>query len=344
MRARLIDVAARAGVAANTASTILNNRPDSWASKETRERVLLAAKELNYRPSKAALGVRLGRFKTIGLVVPDLHNPFYPVLADYLDHAVAAHGYDLILEHSRNDLAAEQHCFESILDRQVDGVALIVSDTELHRPFLSRLALSGPPAVALAAKPDVALPIDSVVSDFSEGFAQAVDHLIALGHRRFAFLCALAKGQDDGGRPELFRSLLGARGIAPENISFVRCEHQIATARDAFRDLLRKTKTKRPTALIALNDLSAIGAMRAAADEKLSVPRDLSVIGVDNIPLGEFLPVSLTTIAQPIKDMVGRTASLLIQRIEGKAAARPSQTVFPTELVVRESTGVPPKK
>lgn len=341
MRARLIDVAARAGVAPNTASTILNNRPDSWASKETRERVLLAAKELNYRPSKAALGVRTGRYNTIGLVVPDLHNPFYPVLADYLDQAIAAHGYDLILEHTRNDLASEQHCFQSILDRQVDGVALIVSDPELHRPFLAGLAKSGPPAVALAAKPDVPLPIDAVVSDFSQGFAQAIDHLIGLGHRRFAFLCALAKGQDDGRRPELFRSLLGAKGIAAEDIFFVRCEHHIASARDAFRDLLRQTKPKRPTALIALNDLSAIGAIRAATDENLGVPRDLSVVGVDNIPLGEYLPVALTTIAQPITEMVACTANLLIERIAGKAPARPSQTTFPTSLVVRESTGAP---
>jgi LacI family transcriptional regulator len=341
MRARLIDVAARAGVAPNTASTILNNRPDSWASKETRARVLQAAHDLNYRPSKAAQAVRLGRNKTIGLVVPDLHNPFYPVLADYLDQAVAADGYELILEHTRNDLSAEQHCFQSILDRQVDGVALIVSDPELHRPFLAGLAVSGPPAVALAAKPGVALPIDSVVSDFSEGFAQAIDHLVGLGHQRFAFLCALARGQDDGKRPELFRSLLGAKGIAPDNISFVRCEHHIASARHAFRDLLRQTEAKRPTALIALNDLSAIGAMRAAADEKLSIPRDLSVIGVDNIPLGEYLPVALTTIAQPIKDMVARTASLLLRRIEGKTAARASQTVFPTQLILRESTSRP---
>lgn len=343
MKARLIDVAARAGVAPNTASTILNNRPDSWASKETRERVLQAAKDLDYRPSKAALGVRLGRYNTIGLVIPDLHNPFYPVLADYLDQAVGAHGYDLILEHTRNDLASEQHCFQSILDRQVDGAALIVSDPDLHREFLAKLAKNGPPAVALAAKPDVPLPIDSVVSDFSEGVAQAVEHLLSLGHQRFAFLCALAKGQDDGKRPELFRTLLGARGIAPENIYVVRCEHEIASAHAAFRKLLRQARTRPPTALIALNDLSAIGAMRAAVEEKMVVPRDLSVIGVDNIPLGEFLPVALTTIAQPIKDMVARTASLLIQRIEKKTIGRPTQTVFPTQLVVRESTARPPR-
>jgi LacI family transcriptional regulator len=343
MRTRLIDVAARAGVAPNTASTILNNRPDSWASKETRERVLLAAKELNYRPSKAALGVRLGRYHTIGLVIPDLHNPFYPVLADYLDQAVKAHGYDLILEHGRNDLASEQHSFESILDRQVDGVALIVSDTELHRPFLTRLAQSGPPAVALAAKPSQSLPLDSVVSDFSPGFAEAVDHLISLGHQRFAFLCALAKGQDDGRRPELFRTLLGAKGIPPENIEFVRCEHHIGSARDAFRTLLRQTKSKRPTALIALNDLSAIGAMRAAAEENVCIPRDLSIIGFDNIPLGEFLPVALTTVSQPIKEMIARTTALLIQRILGKAPAKHEQYIFGTQLVIRESTGRAPK-
>lgn len=342
MRARLIDVAARAGVAPNTASTILNNRPDSWASKETRERVLQAAKELDYRPSKAAQGVRLGRYNTIGLVVPDLHNPFYPVLADFLDQAIETHGYDLIVEHTRNDLASEQHCFQSILDRQVDGVALIVSDPDLHRPYLAKLAAGGLPAVALAAKPDVPLPIDSVLIDFSEGLAQAIAYLIGLGHTRFAFLCALAKGQDDGKRPERFRSLLGAHGIAPENISFVRCEHHIASARDAFREVLRQPRGQRPTALLALNDLSAIGAIRAATDAGLSVPRDLSVVGVDNIPLGEFLPVSLTTIGQPIQAMVARTAELLIARIEGKAAAKPMQTIFPTQLIVRESTARPP--
>jgi len=344
MRARLIDVAARAGVAASTASTILNNRPNSWASKETRERVLLAAKELNFHPNKAALGVRLGHYKTIGLVVPDMRNPFYPVLADYLDQAAAAHGYDLILEHSRNDLASEQHCFESILQRQVDGVALVVSDPELHLPFLAQLAVSGPPAVALAAKSDVVLPIDSVLSDFSEGFAQAVDHLIKLGHKRFAFLCALARGQADGNRPELFRTLLGKKGIKHKDITFLRCEHEVASARKAFRELLQQSKSNRPTALIALNDLSAIGAMRAAVDEKLSLPQDLSVIGVDNIPLGEYLPVALTTIAQPIDAMVKRTVHMLVKRIEGKAAARPSQTVFQTELLVRESTAKAPAR
>lgn len=343
-RTRLVDVAARAGVAPNTASSILNKRSDSWASQATRERVLLAARELNYQPSKAALAVRLGRYHTIGLVVPDLHNPYYPVLADYLEQAAATDGYDLIIENTRNDLANEQRCFRSILDRQVDGAALIISDPELHRPFLAGIAKSGPPIVALAALPEKPLPVDSVVCDFSAGVAQAIDHLVSLGHHRFVFLSALAKGQDDGNRPVLFHKLLDSKGVSPEHLFFVTCEHRIDSARDSFRTFLQQQKSRRPTALIAMNDLSAIAAIRAAGELGLRVPEDLSVIGVDNIPLGEFLPVSLSTISQPIKDMVARASSLLHHRICAPAKAPPSQTIFPTELLIRESTGPAPKE
>lgn len=339
-KTRLIDVAARAGVAPNTASGILNNRSDSWASQETRERVLLAARELNYRPSKAALAVRLGRYYTIGLVVPDLHNPYYPVLADYFEQAASASGYDLIIEDTRNDISIEQRCFQSILNRQVDGAALIISDTELHRPFLAGIAKSGPPVVALAALPQIPLPVDSVVCDFSAGVEQAIDHLVELGHRRFVFLSALAKGQDDGNRPVLFKEFLGRRGVTTNDLFFVTCEHRIESARDSFRAFLLRHRTNCPTALIAMNDLSAIGAIRAACEVGLRVPADLSVVGVDNIPLGEFLPVSLTTISQPIKDMAARAASLLHRRISGPTTPPPSQTIFPTELIIRESTSI----
>ncbi len=118
----------------------------------------------------------------------------------------------------------------------------------------------------------------------------------------------------------------------------MRCEHQIGSARDVFRTLLRQTKANHPTALIALNDLSAIGAMRAAAEEKVSVPHDLSIIGFDNIPLGEYLPVALTTVSQPIPAMIARTAEMLIDRIINKTPSRQIQAIFETKLVIREST------
>lgn len=340
MRVRLIDVAARAGVAANTVSMILNNRPDSWASKETRERVTKAAEELGYKPSKAARGLRLGRFFTVGLVIPDIHNPYYTAFADLLEKAMHADNYDLIIEHCDTSLAQEKHSFESIIERQVDGVALFISDLEYHRTFLESLATRKFPAVALAANTESPLPIDSVLIDFSDGLQQAVEHLVAHGHRRFAFLCALAPDQPDGNRPARFRELIGAHGIPEDHVQFIRCAHDIGSARQAFTDLLRGTpRAHWPTAVIALNDLSAIGAMRASLDEGLRIPKDISIVGVDNIPLGQHLPITLSTIAQPIEDMARRTASLLVQRITGQRPAKPTRTIFPTELIVRESSG-----
>ncbi len=343
MKARLIDVAARAGVAPNTASTILNNRSGSWASKVTRERVLKAADELQYRPSKAAQAVRLGRFNTVGLVVPDLHNPYYPVLADYMKTAFQKRKIDLVLEHTGNEFETEQLVFQTMLDRQVDGAVFYLGDSELHREYLGELAQAGLPVVAFAALTDEPLPVDSVVIDFREGFRQAIDLLVNNGHRRFAFLSALGKGQGDGNRGELFKKLLSEKGIPSEDVNFVSCEHQIGSARDAFLELINETEDRRPTALIAMNDLSAIGAMRAAKEAGLSIPDDLSVVGVDDIPLGAYLPVALTTMAQPIEAMVLEATDLLMKRILKKGKPAATQSVFSTFLKVRESVGMAPE-
>lgn len=342
MRVRLVDVAARAGVAPNTASTILNNRPGSWASAATRERVTAAAAALGYRPSKAARALRLGRHHSIGLVLPDLHNPYYTTFAEHLDRALKTEGYDLVIEHTRNSLAQERHCFDAILERQVDGAFFFVTDPKTYRPFFALLARRGFPAVILAASAGASLPVDAVLVDFSDGVAEAIEHLVGLGHRRVAFLCALAEGQDDGQRPALFRRLLASHRIPADHMLFVRCGHEMASARAAFREMLQTHRDSPPTAVIALNDLSAIGAMRAALDAGLRVPHDLSVVGVDNIPLGEHLPVALTTVAQPIPAMAQRAVQLLLSRLNAPRTSKPRRAVFRTEFLRRESTARPP--
>ena len=343
MKIRLKEVAARAGVAVNTASTILNRRPNSWASKETEARVFKAAEDLGYRPNRAALGLRSGKFHTVALLIPDLHNPFYTAFADLLEVEVEKHGYDLLIESWRTDLDRERHCLSDIIDRQVDGVAAMLSDAEAHRDFLGSLASRGQPFVALTASGDRALPVDTVISDFTQGLNEAVEALFELGHRRFAFLSALAKGQDDGHRQELFRELLRQKGIAGEQIDFARCNHTLSGAHEAAQQLLRRPGTARPTGLIAMNDLSAIGAMRAAAEEGLAIPADLSVVGVDDIPLSRYLPVSLSTIAQPTEEMARKTAALLIGRIDDRVKADLEQAVFPTTFIRRESIGPAPR-
>lgn len=339
MKARLKDVAAKAGVAPNTASTILNRRPNSWASKETEARVFAAAKELGYRPSRAALGLRMGSFKTIGLVIPDLHNPFYTAFADRLDRKLRDGGYDLIVEHSRNDLEYEAHCLESILDRQVDAVTYFVSDFDRHLEFLKLANKAGKSVVAMTgpSTDESPFPFDSVEIDFSIGLIDAVDHLLALKHTKFAFLCALAKGQDAGDRPEVFNRMLKERGIPESNNVFIPCAHKMANIYEVFNRFLIEAGEDRPTALIAMNDLSAICAIRAAENNGLRVPEDLSVIGVDGIPLGDFMHRKLTTIDQPIEQMAEAAADMLINRLSNKTDKVQTKR-FVSNLMIKETT------
>ena len=341
MKIRLKDVAERAGVAVNTASTILNHRPNSWASKETEERVFKAAADLGYRPNRAAVGLRFGKFNTLALLVADLHNPYYTAFADLLGREVEKRGYDLFIETWRSDLARERHCLVDVGDRQVDGVAAFLSDVEPHRAFLEAQVAERRPFIALAPVGGAALPVDSVLVEFDRGLREAVDALFTLGHRRFAFVCALAPGQSDGLRAELFGGLLKERGLNGGGFGFARCDHSIESAYSVAKELLARPAAKRPTAVIALNDLSAIAAMRAAVDLGLGVPAQVSIAGVDDIPFSRFLPVSLATVAQPLGEMAAAAAELLVGRIDQRDGdwRPPQRRVFPTKFIARESIG-----
>lgn len=341
-RIRLKDVAERAGVAVNTASTILNRRPNSWASKDTEARVFQAAKELGYRPSKTARALRSGRYHSIGLLIQDLTNPFFSTLADELESAVEERGYDLLVENCRSSLVREKHLLADLADLEVDGSVLWLSDNEVFRGELAEMAQGGHPVVALGnGIPDKPIPVDAVLSDFTQGLNDAVDALYGLGHRRFAFLSALAEGQADGSRPRLFQEMLAARGIPAADIDILRTGHTVESACETFAGFLGQRREKRPTALLAMNDLAAIGAMRAAIEAGMQIPADLSVVGVDDVPLCSYLPITLSSIRQRYKAITKSAAELLISRIEGSAPAEPRQEVFATIYTPRQSTGVP---
>jgi DNA-binding LacI/PurR family transcriptional regulator len=343
-RVRLKDVAERAGVAVNTASTILNRRPNSWASKETEARVFQAANELGYRPSKTARALRSGRYHTLGLLIQDMTNPFFSTLADQLEVAVEERGYDLLVENCRSSLVREKHLFADLDDLEVDGVVLWLSDNEVFRAELEGKFKSRRPIVALGnGIPEKPIPVDAVLSDFTQGLTEAVDALCALGHKRFAFVSALAEGQADGKRPRLFQEMLAARGIPAANIDILRTGHTVESACETFASFLRKRPDKRPTALFAMNDLAAIGGMRAAIEAGLQIPADLSIVGVDDVPLCSFLPVTLSSIRQRYEKITRTAAELLISRIEAEDPANlaPRQVVFATTYTGRESVGPP---
>jgi len=339
---RLKDVAELAGVAVNTASTILNRRPNSWASKETEARVFKAANELGYRPSKTARALQSGRYHSIGLLIQDLTNPFFSTLADELEAAVEERGYDLIVENCRSSLVRERHLFNDLTDLEVDGMVVWLSDNSAFEAELAT-AFKGPlPFVALGCgSSSLPIPVDSVVSNFTEGLQQAVDAMFELGHRRYAFLSALAEGQADGSRPDLLIRMLAEKGVPQSSIQILRSSHSIDSACETVASFLKTCGKDRPTALFAINDLSAMGAMRAAIECGFSVPKDLSIVGVDDVPLASYLPVTLSSIRQRYRKITRAAADLLISRIEGTVEdpSTPTQVIFPTHFVARESVG-----
>lgn len=342
VRARLVDVAKMAGVAPNTASTILNKRPGSWASEETRKRVIEAATKLGYRPNRAALGIRLGRFQAIGLVVPELHNPFYTHFADVLDRALQEKDYFLVIENGRGNTSSYEKCLETILNRHVDGVCYFMGSVKEHLEFIEHANAAGKTTCVLAGTPAEPFPFDAVVTDFAEPMRAVVEHLVSLGHKRFAFLISVFQGQEAGDRPLFFRSFLEEHRIPPENIHFIECGHQLPEVHAAFSAYLDAHPTDRATALMCLDDLAAIGCLRAAAERGIEIPRDLSLVGVNNIPIGDFLPRRLTTIAQPIEEMALAAAELLTRRLAaGQRDCPPVTRYFPSRFIVKESTGSP---
>jgi len=333
-RVRLKDVAERAGVAVNTASTILNRRPNSWASQATVERVFAAAKELGYRPNRAAVALQSGRYESIGLLVADLNNPYFTHIASVLGEEVEQRGYDLVIESWRTDLQREKKLLRDFVDRNVDGVLAFVSDVDTHRDFFNRQAEAGVPVVALAMPGSGEVAVDQVMPNFETGLREAAEALYAQGHRRFAFLAARSPGQRVGKRPALFEQIVATLDGA--SVTVHDCGPALADARAAADAIL--ASAERPTAVLTLNDLTAIGVMRASVGAGLSIPGDLSVVGIDGIPLGEQLMVSLSTVAQPHEAMVSRAFEFLMARIEGDASP-PQRAEFETYFVARESSG-----
>lgn len=336
-RVRLKDVAELAGVAVNTASTILNRRPNSWASQATAERVFAAARQLGYRPNRAAVALQSGRFHSIGLLVADLENPYFTHAASLFGEAVEALGYDLVVESWRTDLDREKKLLRDFAERNVDGVVAFVSDVDTHREVFRSQAAAGVPFVALAMPGAGEVPVDLVMPDFATGLHQAAHALHADGHRRFAFLDARSQGQRVGKRPALFEQEIAS--LAGASLEILQCGPSVDHARRALAPVF--ARTDRPTAVVALNDLTAIGVMRAGIDAGLRIPDDLSIVGIDGIPLGEHLPIPLSTIAQPHAEMVARAVEFLTSRIDGAGDA-PRRAEFQTRYLPRESTGPAP--
>ncbi|SDZ61457.1 LacI family transcriptional regulator [Evansella caseinilytica] len=317
------DVAKHANVSAATVSRVLNKK--GYVSKEAEEAVLTAIKELNFRPNAVARTLYNKSSRMIGLIVPDITNPFFPELARAVEDVALTYGYTVVLCNADGNVEKEHNYIEALKQKYVDGIILTTNQLSF-----SDEEEVGVPMVALDRI--IGSKIPTVVSSNEEGGAAAARHLIENGCRFLAHLRGpkgLATAED---RLSGFRKVVEQSGVA--NV-IVEADFHFEKSEQVTAKLLEHHPTI--DGIFASSDVSAAGAIKAATAMGKKVPDDLQVIGFDGIPFGEMLVPSLTTIAQPIYKMGAMAARLLIKLIENKPLER-FYYELPTELIKRQTT------
>lgn len=333
--ATVYDVARHAKVSIATVSRALNS--SSLVATDTRDRILEAVDALGYEPNRAARSLVTRSTKTIGLLLPDITNPFFPELVKGAQLLAAERAYALLLSQTGGLARMEQQYLDIFRGKGVDG--LLVVGLALGRARLSRFSASGIPMVSLDR--DVHLPdVPQVHLDNRAGARRATDHLLSLGHSRVAHIGGPSILEVSQDRARGYRDALEAAGITPSADLFVEGDFTEEGGRAALRTL--EQRGRRLTAVFVANDLMAIGALAAAKDLGLRVPADLSIVGFDGISLAAYTTPRLTTLRQPTYEMGRRAAQMLLDMIGGKTPASiERQVVFQGELVRGESAGPP---
>ena len=337
----LADIAARAGVASMTVSRVINR--SGYVSREVGKRVQRAIRELDYRPNILARSLKKQRTHVVGILLPDIANPFSAELAQGIRQVLLARGYTAFLSTSDRSIDREQEALQAFFDHRVDGIIVATRATRRGNEALIRLTDRGMPLVVVGRDLRHAA-MDRVAADEVKGGQEAVEHLILLGHRRIAFLGVSPSAGSGLRRYQGYLAALRARGLPLVKEWVVgpgAGPHPgYSTQEDGFEGMHRLLAlTRRPTAVFARNDYTAMGAMRAVRAAGLSIPDDIAIVGFDNVPLSAFTSPPLTTVEQPTAEEGSQAATLLLDRIQESAPRQRREVMFECRLVLRESTG-----
>jgi DNA-binding LacI/PurR family transcriptional regulator len=335
------DVARRAGVSIATVSYVLN--ASAPISEATRQRVLEAAAELGYRPSAIARGLRAGQSRTIGYswhpVSPDRWHPILDPFLHSMAQAAEARGYHILTFTQPTGEDRWLPYQELMLTARVDG--FVLSGTNRNDPRVRYLLDKNFPFVAFGrANEEWDFPYVDV--DNTAGTRMAVEHLVELGHRRIAVIAWPEDSLTGHYRLQGYLEGMQSAGlpVAPEWI--LRTEHSEAAGRQAMHALLALPPDRRPTAVVTMSDLMAIGAMNALYEAGLQPGRDVSIVGFDDVPMAQYLHPPLTTLRQPIVEVGERVVQMLLAIIEGEPLEE-RRVLLPPRLIVRGSTARTPE-
>ncbi|WP_262173762.1 LacI family DNA-binding transcriptional regulator [Saccharococcus sp. Marseille-Q5394] len=323
--ASIRDVAKHASVSVATVSRVLNDK--GYVGAETRKKVEAAIAELNYRPNEVARSLFKKQSKTIGLILPDIMNPFFPELARAIEDTASKLGYTVILCNSDEDEEKAQRYVDVLLQKYVDGI--IISSNTIQEKTIRELTI---PVVCIDR--EISKDIPTIVVDNKNGARMATRFLIEKGRRKIAHIRGPLDIVNANERCEGYREIVADEQWFNESY-IVNGNYRMETATEAVLELLRQHPEI--DGIFAANDTMAIGAMKAAYQHGLKVPEDISIIGFDGIALGKASIPELTTIEQPLYELGQKAAKVLIKLIKGQVIEETFYQ-FDVQLVERDST------
>jgi DNA-binding LacI/PurR family transcriptional regulator len=336
--ATLSEVARLAGVVPMTASRAINST--GYVSDQVRHRVLLAARKLNYRPNVFARKLRGHELRAVGILLPDIANPFSAQLVAGMKEILELNGYSAFIATANRSALEEKAGLIAFIDHRVDGILVATIGTQLGDDVLGEVVEHGVPVVTVG-RPIQHAGIDCVTADHYKGTYEAVSHLIGLGHKRIGFIGVSPRDSKQLRRFHGYAAALKDAGLVLREEYIIGPESgpAFSTQEDGYEGMLRLAQLKRrPTAVFARNDYTAIGALGAAHEMGLAVPGDISIAGFDNIPLSRFTIPPLTTVEQPIVEQGRRAAQFLLDRVENRVRQDRREITLPCRLVIRQST------
>ena len=333
-RITIKDVAAATGHAVSTVSNALAGK--RHVNEETRRQVKEAAERLGYRPSVVARSLRMKLSSTIGVLVPDVSNPAIPEFIRGIDDVAVREGFTILLCNTDEIVARQVGQMETLLDRQVDGMILISQHCDM--PEVRNL-LDGKTPFVLIQRRSARFRDDYIGSDNLQGMRDSVAYLHELGHRRIGLVTGPATSSTAQERLEAFEAMVAELDCDDDPELIYRGDYTVEAGRAAMHFFA--AMPKRPTAIIASNDVCALGVQDAASELGISIPADISLLGCDDIDLAQLRRINLTTLRLPKREMGAAAAELLLRRIHSKRPPTPREIIIPTKLVLRESCAAP---
>lgn len=332
--ATIRDVARVAGVSIATVSRVFND--NSLVNEETATRVMAAATSVDYWPNGAAKSLTTRRTNTIGVLLPDLFGEFYSEVIRGIDHLSRRHEYQLLLSSSHSSSEAVLAACRAMLGR-VDGL-IVMAQVEALVDTVERISRRIP--VVLLNPRDEMGQHGAVAVDNLAGATAAVEHLLALGHREIAMIAGPEGNADAERRLQGFRQALAAAGLAADRALVVPGDFRESGGFTAGQAIL--ARLPRPTAVFAANDSMAIGLLAALRSAGCQVPRDLAVVGFDDIAIAAYLNPPLTTVSVDASCLGQQAVQMMLTALASGAAVRPVREVVPATLVIRQSCGARP--